>query len=147
VGEIGVSKAADEEILAFSLRKKALVVTLDADFHAILAVSEAQGPSVIRVRLQGLGAPDMVEVVRKILINFEQRLKGGSLITVKAVKTTCHRLLPMGRLSARPQASALEPAESHVASPMGRDQRPWSQCGTATSLQRWTGRRTRIFKR
>jgi predicted nuclease of predicted toxin-antitoxin system len=39
VGEIGMSKAADEEILAFSLEKNALVVTLDADLHTILALS------------------------------------------------------------------------------------------------------------
>jgi predicted nuclease of predicted toxin-antitoxin system len=32
VGEIGMSKAADEEILAFSLGRNAVVVTLDADF-------------------------------------------------------------------------------------------------------------------
>jgi len=92
VGEIGMSTAADEEILAFSLGRHAVVVTLDADFHAILAVSGAQGPSVIRMRLQGLGAPKVVEVVRKVLASFEEELKGGSLITVKPLKTTCHRL-------------------------------------------------------
>ena len=41
LGEIGMSKAADEEILAFSLEKNAIVVTLDADLHTILAVSGA----------------------------------------------------------------------------------------------------------
>jgi predicted nuclease of predicted toxin-antitoxin system len=95
VGEIAMSKAADEEILAFSLGRNAVVVTLDADFHAILAVSGAQGPSVIRMRLQGLGAPEVVEVVRKVVASFEAELKRGSLITVKALKTTCHRL-PIG---------------------------------------------------
>ena len=95
VGEIGMSKAADEEVLAFSLGTNAVVVTLDADFHAILAVSGAQGPSVIRMRLQGLGAPEVVEVVRKVLASFEPELERGSLITVKALKTTCHRL-PIG---------------------------------------------------
>jgi predicted nuclease of predicted toxin-antitoxin system len=39
LGEIGMSKAADEEILAFSRKKNAIAVTLDADFHTILAVS------------------------------------------------------------------------------------------------------------
>jgi Domain of unknown function (DUF5615) len=39
VGEIGMSKAADDEILAWSLGQNATVVTLDADFHAILAVT------------------------------------------------------------------------------------------------------------
>jgi predicted nuclease of predicted toxin-antitoxin system len=95
VGEIGMSNATDEEILAFSLERNAVVVTLDADFHAILAVSGAQGPSVIRMRLQGLGAPEVVEVVRKVLASFEAELKRGSLVTVKALKTTCHRL-PIG---------------------------------------------------
>ena len=90
-----MSKAADEGILAFSLGRNAVVVTLDADFHAILAVSGARGPSVIRMRLQGLGASAVVEVVRKVLASFEAELKGGSLITVKALKTTCHRL-PIG---------------------------------------------------
>jgi len=95
VGEIGMSQAADDEILAFSREGSAVVVTLDADFHAIVAVSGAQGPSVIRMRLQGLGGPEVVEVVRKVLASFEAELKRGSLITVKALKTTCHRL-PIG---------------------------------------------------
>ena len=43
LGEIGMSKAADDEIPAFSLEKNAVVVTLDADFHTILAVSGASG--------------------------------------------------------------------------------------------------------
>jgi predicted nuclease of predicted toxin-antitoxin system len=75
VGEIGMSKAADEEMLAFSLGRNAVVVTLDADVHTILAVSGAHGPSVIRMRLQGLGAPEVVELVRKVLASFEAELK------------------------------------------------------------------------
>jgi predicted nuclease of predicted toxin-antitoxin system len=95
VDEIGMSKAADEEIVALAQERSAVVVTLDADFHAILAVSGAQGPSVIRMRLQGLGAAEVVAVIRKVLDGFEVELKRGALITVKALKTTCHRL-PIG---------------------------------------------------
>ncbi|MGA9626128.1 MAG: DUF5615 family PIN-like protein [Bryobacteraceae bacterium] len=95
LGEIGMSKAADEEILAFSLEKNAIVVTLDADLHTILALSGASGPSVIRLRLQGLGALDVAQLVQNVLAGFEADLKRGSLITVKARKTTCHRL-PVG---------------------------------------------------
>ena len=92
VGEIGMSKAADEEILAFSLERNAIVVTLDADFHTILALSGASRPSVIRLRLQGLGPRDVAELVQNVLAGFEADLKRGSLVTVKAHKTTCHRL-------------------------------------------------------
>jgi predicted nuclease of predicted toxin-antitoxin system len=95
VGEIGMSKAADEEILAFSLERNAIVVTLDADFHTILALSGASRPSVIRLRLQGLGPRDVAELVQNVLAGFEADLKRGSLVTVKAHKTTCHRL-PIG---------------------------------------------------
>jgi predicted nuclease of predicted toxin-antitoxin system len=95
VGEIGMSKASDQEILTLSAERSAVVVTLDADFHAILAVSGAQGPSVIRLRLQGLGAAKVAEVVRKVVASFADELESGALITVKALKTTCHRL-PIG---------------------------------------------------
>jgi predicted nuclease of predicted toxin-antitoxin system len=96
VGEVGMSTAADEEILALAVGKNAVVVTLDADFHAILAVSGAVGPSVIRIRVQGLGDAEIAECVRSVSSRFHSELKAGSLVTVKAWKTTCHRL-PIGR--------------------------------------------------
>lgn len=95
VGEIGMSKAADDEILAWALKKNAIVVTLDADFHTMLAVSRASGPSVIRLRIEGLRAPELVELFQNILAEFKADLKQGALVTVKARKVTCHRL-PVG---------------------------------------------------
>jgi predicted nuclease of predicted toxin-antitoxin system len=94
VGEIGMHNAADDEILAWSATG-AIVVTLDADFHAILAVSGASGPSVIRLRIQGLRAPELTALIEKVVAEFQKDLQGGCLITVKAHKTTCHRL-PIG---------------------------------------------------
>lgn len=41
VGEVGMWKAADDEILAWALGLNATAITLDADFHTILAVSQA----------------------------------------------------------------------------------------------------------
>lgn len=96
VGDIEMSRADDDEILAYALQKQATVVTLDADFHAILAVSGASGPSAIRLRIQGLDALKTVEMVRRVLVRFEADLRSGCLVTVKARKTTCHRL-PIGR--------------------------------------------------
>lgn len=92
-----MSRSADDEILAWSLQHNATVVTLDADFHTILTVSGASGPSVIRLRVQGLDAPKVVELVQKILVRFEGDLRRGSLVTAKANKMTCHRL-PVGGL-------------------------------------------------
>ena len=86
VGEVGMSKAADEDILRFALGKNGVVVTLDADFHAILAVSGAVGPSVIRIRIQGLRAADIVEYLRFVSVHFESELTAGSLVTVKRAR-------------------------------------------------------------
>jgi len=97
VGELGMARASDQEILAWSREQKAIIVTLDADFHAILAVSGASGPSVIRMRRQGLNARPVVEIVDNVLSNFEFDTARGSLVTVKMNKTTCHKL-PIGGL-------------------------------------------------
>ena len=72
-----------------------MVVTLDADFHTILAVSGAGQPSVIRFRVQGLRARETVGFVQQVLAVFADDLRRGALITVKTRKTTCHRL-PIG---------------------------------------------------
>jgi predicted nuclease of predicted toxin-antitoxin system len=96
VGDVGMSRATDEEILGLALAKSAVVVTLDADFHAILAVSGAVGPSVIRIRIQGLRAAEIASSVRFVAARFAGDLQAGSLVTVKTRKTTCHTL-PIGR--------------------------------------------------
>lgn len=53
VGEVGMSTAADLEILEWARHQQSIVVTLDADFHAMLVVQRASKPSVVRLRLQG----------------------------------------------------------------------------------------------
>src|SRR5690349_8235739 len=79
VGEVGMSAAHDHQILEFAVGKNAVVVTLDADFHAILAVSGAAGPSVIRIRIQGLRAMEIAECVRLVCARFGDELSSGSL--------------------------------------------------------------------
>jgi predicted nuclease of predicted toxin-antitoxin system len=95
VGEIGMAKAADPEILALARERDAIIVTLDADFHAFLAVSSARGPSVIRLRVQGLDGLATAMVILKTIENFHHELSAGALVTVKSAKTTCRRL-PIG---------------------------------------------------
>lgn len=91
-GEAGMSTATDTELLEWARVHNAVVVTLDADFHAILAVTCAVTPSVIRVRLQGLNGPALAKLVGETIERHAREIVVGCMITVKHRKTTCHIL-------------------------------------------------------
>jgi len=55
--------ASDEAILEEGWNRDAIVVTLDSDFHALLALSNALSPSVIRIRMQGLKGDDAARII------------------------------------------------------------------------------------
>lgn len=63
VGELGMAAAKDECILAEGKSRGAIVVTLDSDFHGLLALSNATLPSVIRIRTQGLEGDGVAKVI------------------------------------------------------------------------------------
>jgi predicted nuclease of predicted toxin-antitoxin system len=93
VGELKMSTAADTEILEWARVHNSVIVTLDADFHAIVAVQRVAKPSVIRIRVQGLNGTAIAGLVRQVLERYAVELRLGCMITVKPRKTTCH-LLP-----------------------------------------------------
>jgi predicted nuclease of predicted toxin-antitoxin system len=67
VGEIGLSEAEDTEIIQMAREEGRVVVTLDADFHTLLALDEATFPSVIRIRIERLRAPALTELLLKVI--------------------------------------------------------------------------------
>jgi predicted nuclease of predicted toxin-antitoxin system len=95
-GEIGMSKAEDPDIIEWARAHDAVVIAIDADFHAELAVSGASKPSVIRLRLQGLEGAAVAKLVLGILEDHALALAEGCMITVKHHKITLHKL-PVGR--------------------------------------------------
>jgi predicted nuclease of predicted toxin-antitoxin system len=54
VGDRGLATASDSEILSLGHQEGMIVVTLDADFHTLLALSGLTEPSVVRIRIEGL---------------------------------------------------------------------------------------------
>jgi len=58
-GDIGLGAASDREILDYARLNERVVVTLDSDFHSILAVENEKKPSVIRIRREGLRGNDL----------------------------------------------------------------------------------------
>src|SRR5579863_7481748 len=75
VGDLGLASASDAKILDFARGQGHVVVTLDADFHALLAFSGAMEPSVIRIRMEGLRAEELARLLEDVLEICEDDVK------------------------------------------------------------------------
>lgn len=96
VGELDLASASDASILEFAREKQMVVVTLDADFHALLAFAGASGPSVIRIRIEGLQAEELADLLVRVLGGCSDDVKQGALVsaTESAIRV---RQLPLLR--------------------------------------------------
>jgi predicted nuclease of predicted toxin-antitoxin system len=81
-GDIGLSRASDNEILEYARSEKRVIVTLDADFHAILAVANDSEPSVVRIRQEGLKGPALSDLIENIWPSIIEQLKSGAIVSV-----------------------------------------------------------------
>lgn len=82
VGDRGLATASDSKILDVARQEEMVVVTLDADFHALLALSGAKGPSVIRIRIEGLQAQDLASLLVKVLEICTADVLKGAIVSV-----------------------------------------------------------------
>ena len=78
-----MSRATDVEILEAARQQQRICVTLDADFHTHLAVTNAATPSVIRLRIEGPKA----EAFARLLIDMWPQIhnhvdSGAAMVTV-----------------------------------------------------------------
>jgi predicted nuclease of predicted toxin-antitoxin system len=91
-GEIGLAEAEDSEIIQRAIEQNRVVVTLDADFHAQLALTQACEPSVIRVRVEGLRGESFSALLQNVLRQCGDDLKAGALISVNDCQIRIRRL-------------------------------------------------------
>ncbi|MEP7354078.1 MAG: DUF5615 family PIN-like protein [Acidobacteriota bacterium] len=82
VQEIGLDHAEDLEILAKGRADNRVCVTLDHDFHAHLARSQAASPSVVFIRLEGLASEQQALLIQKVWKQAELILANGAAVTV-----------------------------------------------------------------
>lgn len=92
VGDLEMARATDEEILAKARMLGAVLVTLDADFHSLLALSGAKTPSVVRLRVQGKGASELASLMISILAVVENDLVQGAVVTANEAHLRMRRL-------------------------------------------------------
>ena len=96
VGEVGLSTASDSKIIDFARQQGMVVVTLDADFQAMLALSAAIRPSVIRVRIEGLRAEMLATLLINVLEICADDLEKGAMVSVTENGARVRRLPLLG---------------------------------------------------
>ena len=92
VGELGMTSATDRAILEEASQRGAVVVTFDADFHALLALRAALGPSVIRLRVQSMKGAAIAELVALVIEAARDDLDAGAVVTSDEERIRVRRL-------------------------------------------------------
>jgi predicted nuclease of predicted toxin-antitoxin system len=92
VAEMGLSAATDAAILEQGRTDERTIVTLDADFHLLLAVTGATRPSVIRLRIEGLRAEALAALLESVLAQCADDLAAGAAVTVQPKRLRVRRL-------------------------------------------------------
>jgi predicted nuclease of predicted toxin-antitoxin system len=82
VGDLGMSQAADDVILAAARQRDAIVVTFDADFHKTLAAVRATSPSVVRIRIEGLKGDQVAAILAQVMSAAGDELIAGAVVSV-----------------------------------------------------------------
>jgi predicted nuclease of predicted toxin-antitoxin system len=96
VAEVGMSRSDDLDILQRARGESRICITLDADFHALIATRGERSPSVIRIRREGLNATALATLLQAIWPRVEDALDNGALVTVTK-RSVRIRHLPVAR--------------------------------------------------
>ncbi|MBI4691546.1 MAG: DUF5615 family PIN-like protein [Nitrospirae bacterium] len=74
--------ASDKEIVNLAFQEKAVIITQDLDFSAIIAQSGLDSPSVISLRV-GNAKPDMItRILMTVLPLIEIELREGAIVSI-----------------------------------------------------------------
>lgn len=92
VGDLGLATATDDEILVAARNRNAVLVTLDADFHTILALEGAKSPSVIRIRVEGLKGAGAATIIEQVHADAQKDLEDGVAVSVTIARFRIRRL-------------------------------------------------------
>ncbi len=95
VGEIGMARATDTEIIALAKVEDRVVITMDADFHTLLALGGASKPSVVRIRIERLKSAQMTHLILRVIRLTDDQLDLGAAVVVTANSIRIKRL-PIG---------------------------------------------------
>ena len=93
--DVGLNRATDREIIEYARQQQRFVITLDADFHSIIATENAESPSVVRIRREGLKAEEPAELIERIWPAIQEQMESGALVSVTETSIRI-RSIPIG---------------------------------------------------
>lgn len=93
--QCGLATASDEQILQYARTDDRVICTLDADFHTLLAVSGAAGPSVVRIRREGMRGSELASLLERVWSEVSASIERGAVVTVTESAIRLRRL-PIG---------------------------------------------------
>lgn len=95
---VGNPRAEDSVLMSWARANDYVVFTHDLDFGAMLALTQAESPSVIQVRTQDVTPAHLEKAVIDILRKNESLLEAKALIVIDEGRSRV-RILPLGRSS------------------------------------------------
>jgi predicted nuclease of predicted toxin-antitoxin system len=91
---VGDPRAPDSTIMAWARDNSYTIFTHDLDFGTLLALTHADGPSVLQVRGQNVLPEQISPLVLAALRQYEAALAAGALVVVEEKKSRV-RVLPL----------------------------------------------------
>lgn len=95
---IGDPRAGDETIIEWARENNYIVFTHDLDFGTILALTQAESPSVVQVRAQDILPAHLAKTVIAVLRENAELLQQGALIVIDEGRARV-RILPLQKRS------------------------------------------------
>ena len=82
VGDIGMSRAKDVDIVAEAKRSGEIILTHDLDYGHLLAFSGDNAPSVIILRFRDLREEEILSRLDAVWAEIESALKEGAVVSI-----------------------------------------------------------------
>jgi len=91
---VGDPRAPDEDLMSWAAAHGHIVFTHDLDFGAMLALTQAAGPSIVQLRGQRVLPEHILALVAAALRQYEDELTAGALVVVEEGRSRV-RVLPL----------------------------------------------------
>ena len=80
---LGLAGHTDDEVMALAIADERILVTTDTDFGTILALTGADGPSVLLLRGIGDTVDERVDALLDVLPRAERVLSEGAVVVIE----------------------------------------------------------------